>query len=111
MEVLMRQLLAIGLLFFASDAISQTVCFDYGRTISCDGANGQNRTITRFNDNAGVVTNERGQVEPYTILPRHDDTRYGQTRHDDEQYGARSRHYDRDDRRRDTGLSLGLWDR
>ena len=61
-------LLFISFLFFSSDAIGQVSCFRYGSSLSCDGANLSNRTITEFDKNRGIITDERGNVEPYTII-------------------------------------------
>jgi hypothetical protein len=97
----------VGFLFFSVDASSQTACFSYnnGQTISCDGPNLSNRTITKFSESQGVITDERGNLEPYTIIgadrdrDRDSDAQrraliYGEDRRD--RHDSRSR-YGRDD--------------
>lgn len=98
----MTTLLALAFFLLPLSASAQTTCFSYdnGQTISCDGPNLSNRTITQFDRNRGIITDERGNVEPYTIMPnrtdesRRDEERrraliYGEDRNDS--YSSRSR--------------------
>jgi len=89
---------------------AQLTCFEYGQTLSCDGPNLSNRSITRFNDRSGIMTDERGNLEPYTILPRQRESR--RLWEDDDQ---RSRILDDDwkpsRRRQDDDRNLNIWEK
>lgn len=50
-----------------TSAIAQVSCFEYGDSLSCDGPNLSNRTITDFGNDRGIITDERGNVTPYTL--------------------------------------------
>lgn len=67
-EAIMFYLLFISVLFFPSDSTAQVNCARFGNSLSCDGPNLSNRTITEFDKNRGIITDERGNVEPYTII-------------------------------------------
>ena len=62
-------------LVMVSLAEGQITCFTYGTVVSCDGPNLSNRTITdlgsdlRRPSGQGVITDERGNVMPYAIIP------------------------------------------
>lgn len=56
-------------LFFAIPAFAQTSCVQLGQFVSCQGPNGQSFEQLQLNRNQGVITDSRGNVEPYTILP------------------------------------------
>ena len=58
-------LLLIGLSVPAS-VESQVACFEYGRTLSCDGPRG-NTSITEFSRGQGVIQTDRETI-PYTII-------------------------------------------
>jgi len=61
----MKTLLTVLLFLTAIPADSQTFCSRQGSSISCDGDNLSNRTITPLGRNGGVITDERGNVTPY----------------------------------------------
>lgn len=56
-------------LLLAVPAYSQTFCNRIGNAIVCDGDNGSSRTIAPLGRNGGIITDERGNVIPYTTSP------------------------------------------
>lgn len=60
-------IISIAMIFIASECYSQTMCFKYSDgSISCDGDNGSSRTVAPLGRNGGVITDERGNVTPYS---------------------------------------------
>lgn len=62
----MKTLLAALLLLSAVPAYSQTFCNRIGGVVVCDSDNGSSRTIAPLGRNGGVITDERGNVTPYS---------------------------------------------
>ena len=66
----MMYALLIASIVLPSITMAQMTCFQYsGGVISCDGANLSNRTVVPFSNRGGIITDERGRIEPYAILP------------------------------------------
>lgn len=66
----MIALFILPLLFlFSTPAYPQISCMNYGNMLSCDGPNLSNRTITDFGQGRGIITDEKGNIEPYMVLP------------------------------------------
>lgn len=61
----MKTLLCAALLLIAIPAQAQTFCNRIGSAIVCDGGNGS-RTIQPLGRDGGVITDDRGNVSPYS---------------------------------------------
>lgn len=61
----MRTLLCAMIILTAIPAYSQTFCQRIGNSVVCDGENGS-RTIQPLGRNGGVITDDRGNVSPYS---------------------------------------------
>jgi hypothetical protein len=60
----------LPMVLIASVASAQVSCFAYGSNmLSCDGPNLSNRTITDLGQGRGIITDEKGNIEPYMVLP------------------------------------------
>ena len=69
----MRTLTIFGIGLFTailvSSAGAQVSCFQYGQFVSCDGPRGQHTDQLQLSPSQGVVTDDRGNLEPYAIFP------------------------------------------
>lgn len=66
-------LTSVLLVLLAAPAFAQVTCFNYaGGMVSCVGPHGSTRTLVPFSGSggrSGIMTDERGRMEPYNILP------------------------------------------
>lgn len=65
----MKTILAAILLLSTVSAYAQTFCNRIGGVVVCDGDNGSSRTVAPLGRSGGVITDERGNVTPYTTSP------------------------------------------
>lgn len=65
----MKTLLTILALLIALPVSAQMSCVQTGAFTSCDGPRGQSFDQLQLNRNQGVITDSKGHLEPYTILP------------------------------------------
>lgn len=57
------------LMLFVLPVSAQFTCAQLGQFTTCSGPNGQSFDQLQLNRNQGVITDSRGNLEPYTILP------------------------------------------
>jgi|GEM_PF-2938734 len=64
-------LVLVGVVLMCGSTSAQITCFSYpGGMVSCDGPRAlQNTTQIPLSPNQGVIMDDRGNLEPYTLIP------------------------------------------
>lgn len=57
------------LLLCSGIALAQLNCAQMGNFVSCDGPNGYSSTQTELQRNQGFITDHKGNMEPYLVMP------------------------------------------
>lgn len=93
-------LLTVALLMTCSlPVFAQQLCNQYSNgTVYCQGTDGSSRIITPMGRNGGIIMDDKGNLEPYTIMRDQTD----QNRRDEERRRALIYGDDRRDNSRDS---------